>query len=78
MLAAILVRPRNGSRPDAEKPGGRELLSRLRRSAPGLYAVLSARAAMIGRSLEEMEPEELVELLSRVSPSLARMLAEAL
>ena len=79
MMVATLLRPRDGSRPSGggRQAGGRELLRRLRRSAPGLYAVLSARAAMTGRSLEEMEPEELLELAASVSPGLARILAEA-
>jgi len=78
MLAAQSTRPRGepGSRA-GKSTGGRELLSRLRRSAPGLYAVLSARASMLDKSLENLNPEELAELASQVSPSLARLLAEA-
>jgi len=53
-------------------------LGRLRRSAPGLYAVLSAYASKLyGRRLEELNPKQVALLLEeygRASPYTAELL----
>jgi hypothetical protein len=52
---------------------------RLRRAAPGLFAVLSAWARVLyGKSLAELTEDELEDLLERIMPEKADVVARVL